>query len=275
MHRNWQILACVALILSLGCESHGGGAYSGIARAHRDVELGFTVSGRVAGVLVREGERVNAGQPLLMLDERDAREQLELLQLRSRSMVEIESARASLDLAETEEAQARAAQDQGGASRFEVRRAELATTQARLTLERRERELMEQVIAVERAKLAVQEFTCSSTVSGVVEDVRVEEGELVERLIPVIRVVDSSVLRIDVPVPTGESLAMAEGDSVRVRAMLGDQTIEMEGEIAALAAVADSASETRLVTIRAVNPEGVPAGIRVRVLIGEESAERP
>lgn len=259
-----------ALALLFGLSVSGGMhsqtvTVSAIAKPRHDLRLGFTESGRVVEVLVQPGATVTAGQPLVRLDSREAASQLELISTRSGSTLEIESAQAAYDLARNEEASVREAFNRGGASEFELRRAELRTRQAQLTLELQQREAVEIAHRLALAQVKLEHFTLTAPMSGIVEDIVVEPGEMVEALKPVLRLVVTDPLRIDAHVPSAQSLAMQLGDEAVIRFEVTGPGRTSIGRIVHLASVADAASETRLVRIEVPNPSRLPAGTQVRV----------
>ncbi len=270
----WIVAAIVSVLVVFAAPAPGGEAseqsFRGIARAQQDMRLKFAIPGRVAEVLVLEGQRVSKGEVLIRLDDQDAREQLKVLRLRADSTIEIDSAQASLDLATSEEQRVRDAHKNGGANEFEVRRAELVTLQAKLTLGLRQRQQLEAVGALRRAELALREYSCISSIDGVVEEIGIEVGELVDRHAPVVRVVRADPLRIEVSVATAFTLSLRANDPVKIRAVLSDSEHIFTGHIVRFAQIADPASGTRMVIIEAPKPEQLPAGIRVLVEFNHE-----
>jgi RND family efflux transporter MFP subunit len=269
MNKRQIVAALACLFVVFGSVTSAAGStpqlFDGISRAHRDLHPGFTVPGRVAEVYVLEGQAVQKGESLVRLDDRDARERVAVLRVRAESTIEIESAQASLELATNEESRVRDAHAQAGANEFELRRAELATLQARLTLALRQRQQQEAISAHRRAELALEEFTCRSPIDGIIEDIAVEAGELVDRQVPVVRVVRADPLVIETTVATAITMGLQIGDAAEIKIPVISDGRTFTGHITRLSQIADPASGTRMVFIEAENPESLPAGMRVSV----------
>jgi multidrug resistance efflux pump len=102
-------------------------------------------------------------------------------------------------------------------------------------------------------------------IAGRVEKVVAQPGEAVKTLGPVIKLVKTDPLWIDVPVPLSQMKQVALGQKVTV-VFPGAERVEVpDGKITHIAAVADAASDTLNVRIEVVNLGSRPAGERVSV----------
>ena len=241
-----------------------------VSRASEDLALSFTISGRVAEVLVEEGDEVAAGEALVRLDSRLARLDEAIAAAAAGSVAEVDSARATLALLETELVRVRDAASREAAATFEVERKalEVQRARARVRIEEERRELAR--LRLERARAVVADHGLSSPIAGRVERVTVSPGETVEALSPVVRVVRVDPLRVDAAVPVWRTLTLVRGDAAWVRLVSLDGPGEavgawLRGEVASLASVGDAGSETREVRVVLENDEGLPAGARVVV----------
>ena len=81
----------------------------------------------------------------------------------------------------------------------------------------------------------------------------------------VARLVVTDPLWIDVPVSTPATLSLKVGGTALVHSVLPGFEDAMTGHILHLAAVADAASNTRIVRVEMPNPRGMPAGTEVSV----------
>jgi len=237
-------------------------AYTG---ARLDLRLALVVPGRVARVLVEEGEAVEEGDPIVELADPEGEAQIRLLELRAASTLEEDAAEADHDLAAVREQMVKSAAERGGASEFEVREAALETVRARLaadlfTQRRREAELQ-----LEQARRRHEQYTLRAPAAGVIDELPVEPGETVEALSPVARLVNADALIADVMADTASTLGLEPGRSASVEFRLGDRAVTAEGLVTYVAAVADAASDTRRVRVEIPNDRGLPAGTRVFV----------
>lgn len=238
-----------------------------VTTAKHDIRLGFTVPGRVARVLVKSGDTVKTGAPLIELEDEAGRAQVEMYALKANSTVNIDAADAELKLAEVEESRVREAFEKSAAGKFEVDRAELQSKLARLRLAQAVETQTQAKQQLAAAKIAHDAYTLKARIDGKVEEVAVSEGEPVETLKPILRLVAADPLVIDVYVPTLDSLKLKPGAPAWIRSRTADSTdsAPQQGTIVYVAQVADARSETRLVRVELPNPQHDPAGIHVTV----------
>ena len=197
------------------------------------------VPGLVDAVLVREGERVAAGQPI-------ARLRNEALETRLRE------AEASLALAQREALAAQGRRDAGSAIAARVKAAQWADTRALLARE------------VARARVV-------APAAGTVLTPRLEErvGGWVEAGEPVAWIGEPSSVELEMHVPQQEIGQVAVGDRVRAR-VNALPSVTFEGRVTAIAPRADSTA-ARTFVVRGVlnNQEGLlrpGMAIKARIL---------
>lgn len=234
-----------------------------VAEARYDLELGFTVRGRVSDVAVQAGDAVKAGQKLVTLDDREGAAQLALFEMRAASTLDVDAAEATWKLAENEVRRVSEAAARAGAAAFEVERATLEATRARLTYELAKQRRMELALQTDQARLMHERYTLAAPMGGVIEEVAVSVGELVEEVRPVLRLVVTNPLRASAPVPVVDAAEIEVGAAAWVRFRSSGRVVE--GKVSSVAAVADPGSETRAVTIEMPNDAGEPAGSHVVV----------
>lgn len=236
-----------------------------IATPKSDLELSFTVSGRVDDVLVERGEEVETGDPLVRLDDSESEARLVLLRLRAESELEALAAEAEWKMAVADEKRVREAHARDAAADFEVERAELEVKRKRLAYELFEQRRIEARHQLRQAEIQHERYTLRAPSSGSVEDIRLEPGESVDALRPVIRVVQIDPLIVSAPTPLERSQSLEVGAPAWIRFRLPGESEARRGEIVHIAKVADAASETRLVRIELRNPDELPAGSPVLV----------
>lgn len=239
--------------------------YEAITRPSADLALGFTLPGAVATVAVEPGDRVGPGETLASLDDSEVRLRLALLELRAASTLAEDQARAELGLARNELARTRLAAEQGAGSAFEVERSELEVARAETSLAAAAQRRREAELLLRQTAAAAEQYTLAAPIAGRVEEVGAEPGEPVEALAPILRLVRTDPLRIDVNAPVAATRRLRVGDPARVHHPSGDVSV---GEVVFVGSVADAASGTRRVRISVPNPPGEgeqPAGLRVEV----------
>jgi membrane fusion protein YbhG len=192
----------------------------------RDVEVGSLVGGRVAKVLVEEGSRVTAGQPIVqfetdLLDLQVAQQKARVEEMRANLLKalrgprveEIERARAEAVNTERERLRQKALLDQGiiGQQQYDA-----AATQAKTaaeTLRELERGNRPEDIAVAKAMLEREERQLAylerqrseavvrAPADGVIESMNLRPGDLVAANQPVAKMLEPSQLWVRVYVP--------------------------------------------------------------------------
>lgn len=267
MNRAPRLALILALTLLAApiCAAETRSAVEAIAAPRHDLRLGFTVAGRVAETLVQPGDRVTQGQALVRLDDRETQAQIDLYALRAESELDELAAEAEWRLAQNEEARVRDAFSKDAAGAFEVERAALQTQRKETELSIARQRRAEAQAMLRQARARHSEYTLLAPMAGVVEQVLVSPGEMVEASRPVLRLVVSDPLRIEAPVPTRDTMALRVGGPAWIVLSLPDQQAAVKGEIVHIAQVADAASDTRVVRIEVPNPAGLPAGCHVFV----------
>jgi len=235
-----------------------------ITRPSKDVTLSFIRAGRIARILVKEGDTVKVGQLLVQMDDEAERAELGQLEAQAKDDTHIRAAQAKLAQKKVDRKRAEWLLKQGaGISELEVEHKRLDVTIAGLELKLAEFRHKQAQRKFQETRIQVDRMRLLSPIAGKVEKIFVEPGESADRLQEVIRVVQTDPLRIEVPVPTKQARRLQPGGAARVEFGEGEQ--KLEGKITHVAAVADAASQTLTVRVELRNPTGRPAGERVIV----------
>lgn len=234
-----------------------------------DLTLAFTISGVVSDLAVRAGDRVEPGQVIARIDDRESAAQLALYRVRAESTLGEELAAAELELSRTELVRVREAFASGGMGDFELKRRELEVLVAEIRLGRAQQDRAEAKHALEQAEAAAERFIVRAPARGIVERTMVDVGESIERLAPVARVVEVDPVRIEASVSVADLAGIAPGAPVAIEGIQVAATLA--GTVERIATVADAASGTVVVTIVAPNPDRIAAGARVWVRFSPES----
>lgn len=150
--RNVEVVVATAGSLEEGVR------LTGHLEAIRKAEINSRLTGQVAEVLVREGDLVRAGEPVVQLVDTDVR-------------ARVDQARSNLEAARAKQAQAQAGHGLTGTQvEIEVRRVAQGVAQAESNLARSEAELADAKLDLERQKGLFQE--------GAVPQIRVEQAQL-------------------------------------------------------------------------------------------------
>ena len=213
---------------------------SGSLVAARRASLSPRVDGLVEQVLVDAGAKVDAGALLLKLDA--SLEQFELARLAAN----LEEASADADESQrlVDEAQRLTRDNHLPKTELALRQAALAAAKARLEAARAARSVQRQ---------RVQWHQLPAPFAGVIVDKMTESGEWVTRGTPVLELVATEDLYLDVQVPQSQYGALSENTQVVIRPDISSQET-VPARIEAQVPVADSVSRTFRVRLVATEP---------------------
>lgn len=221
---------------------------TGTAAANRDVTVSAQETGEVVEILVDRGDAVAAGQPLLRINDRLLRSQ-------------VDQARAAAELArETWERRRRLwEEDQVGS--------ELAYLEARYSAEQAAANLRTLEERLERTVIR-------APVEGLVEERRVELGTLVSPGTPVVRIVDVNPMKVTAGVPERYAPDVEAGTPVNV-AFDVLPGARYQGTVTFVGATVTPRDRTFPVEIRLPNPRGaikpqMVAGLRMERRVLDE-----
>lgn len=264
-------IATIAIAVQSADRTQSGASQriSAITKPSRDLELAFNISGRLMERLVEPGDYVEAGTPLLRLDDREAKLRMKLQELRAISTAAIDAARATHNLQIEELEILKEALADGGANQREVARQQLEVERAEATIFIEELKREEAQLEFEAAAVILEKYTLNAPVSGYVEIVLTEPGETVEALTPVLRLVSTDPLLLDAAIPAAEAMRLSPGSTVWVSMDLPGHEEFAEATVASLSQVAVGATSQRIVRITLPNPDGLPAGIAATVRLDD------
>lgn len=244
---------------------------SGVVRAANQVEVRPEIAAPVVDVLVRSGESVERGQPLVRLDDATVRERLRQAEAALR-LAEAAAAEADARVAEQ---RAQVTRTRALAERSLVSELELETREAQLAA--LEADASEARARVEQARATVDErrteldrTVVRSPVTGRVGQRRVEVGTQVDR--GTLLFVVGSLDRLIVEVPLAEAMLgrIAEGMPVRIGSRaLGE--IRVEGTLDRISPFLESGSFSTVGEIDLAGAAGLRPGmfVEVDILYGE------
>ncbi|MFM7531054.1 MAG: efflux RND transporter periplasmic adaptor subunit [Rubrivivax sp.] len=211
--------------------------YAAEVRARVESRLAFRVGGKLVERRADAGQAVRAGQMLARLDPQD----LQLGQEAARAAVA--SARAQLEVAESDFKRFVALREQGFISGAELERREAGVKSARAAAEQAQAQLGVQANQSGYAAL-------TADVSGVVTAVEAEPGMVLAAGTPVLRVAHDGPREawFAVPEDRAEAMRALQGRSGRLQVRLwGDEARTWPATVREIAAAADPATRTFLV----------------------------
>ena len=274
------VLGCVGVLLAAGpaappatAEAPGRPAptapTAGIewqTRPSADIMMRYVMPGRVAKVLVKDGDRVKPGDVLVELDDEAERLKLKQLKAIADDELHVKAAIAQLDQQKADLKKLEWAGKEGAATEWEIEHQRLEVKIGEWSLEKTKFNRDRAQDDYLQAKVQVDRMAMKSPTAGRVEFVYVEAGESVEALGDVVRLVKIDPLWADVPVPLVQVRRLKLGNTLQVL-FPGTDGASVAGKIIHVAGVADPAAETLMIRVEVPNPKGRPAGERVRVLV--------
>ncbi|MEM1422725.1 MAG: efflux RND transporter periplasmic adaptor subunit [Planctomycetota bacterium] len=269
--RTTRILICAALALAIvpvGASQRTARQddLQGVTRAVHTYRVAPTADEVVSEVLVRAGDTVEAGTPLVRLRSDEPRLSVRLLELRASSTLRVDAAKAAWDVSVLEERESRAAMADDAIREPEMRRLELRSERDRLAFELAMQEQRETELQLERARAVLDRYTIRAPASGVVTAVNVRAGELPEPGVPLVEIVDTSSLRIELGVPADVAAGLTIGDDARLTLGHSGSPTVLDGRVTfvspliEIGAGARDRGGLRTVHVEARNTSSAPAG---------------
>ena len=245
-----------------------GADIEAITKPSADIELAFVKAGRVAEVLVKEGDTVKAGQ--LLAGQDDKVEQIQVLQLMAKAgnKTRIEASKTELLQKGEDLKKVEGAKKKGAATDWEVEHARLDVSIGRLNLQLATFEHEQDRRKYEEAKADLERLRLLSPIDGQVEEVTIEPGESPQPMKLAVRVVRTDPLWIDIIAPLALARDLKPGQTAAVvfpAHGAGGVGQRLEARIIFVSAVARAGSDTLRVRVEVANPGRRPAGERVGV----------
>ena len=221
---------------------------------YRRIDVAAAESGIVLKLHVKEGDRVEADQPIAELDQDVIKASLEISRAHKDADSSLLSTQAELSLREERLAKLEELRLNGNASEEEVRRASLERELAAGRVLAAKESLEIKRLEFERIRLQLARRTVRAPISGYVVELFREVGEFVAPTNPmIVTVVQLDPLLVTFPVPASQALALQERRPVTVR--IDGHEKATRGEIELVSAVTNAESQTVRVRVRIPNPD--------------------
>lgn len=260
---------CAALLFALISTPAAAENYEGFTEPYRTINVAAAETGIIAELLVREGDRVQAGQPLARLD---CEVQHALLAIAKQSMQaegSLDAAIAELHLRRERFEKLESLRKEGHARQEEVDRARAEVEVAEAHVRSAREDLLNRKLEHEKIKVQLQRRTVRAPVTGIVTTLHKQIGEFVAPNNPdVLTVVELDPL-----------LANFTIMSARISKLKLDQSLPVEfpasglkttGVVELIAPTTDAESGTVQIKLRLENPDGrFRSGERCRMLLAD------
>jgi RND family efflux transporter MFP subunit len=248
----------------------------GKSEPSKRVKLGAQVPGIVKEVLVKPGQEVKQGQPLLQQDDRLAVNQFQSLEKEANSTVRVDAAKWDLKQKEVERDRVKNLFNDPngrGATDLELERAELDVKFKGAQQELSELELAKAKIEAEGAKLKVEFMKILAPFDGVVDTIDTEAGDMLDPQRPgMMTIVSNDPLKIVVQLTAPQAAKLKVGDMVDVRFKIDAPDAWQQATVQSLAAVATAGAgyeSQREVRLSLPNPSKRESGLWLWVKLPE------
>jgi RND family efflux transporter MFP subunit len=242
----------------------------GIVYPLDDVSLSFPVDGRLMSIRVKEGVRVEKGQPLMLLDDH-----LQKLEVQRRKLIwqdnsQLELMRKNLELLEEMvESKKKLYADSKTVSKLELKHNQMQLNKLRgeyeMLLVAKQKEKLEYEISRE----VLSSYSINSPISGVVVEVTPSVGEWARTGEPVIRVIDSSKCFLELNVEMSALPKMTDKAShISVRMPARDRILIRTGRVEYISSIVDEGSGLVRVKVFMDNADSlIIPGVTAQILV--------
>jgi len=220
--------------------------------------MGFSAPTRVTEVLIRSGLTVKKGDLIVRGDDAEDAALLKIQEVRVAEPLQVEGAKASMDLAKLEYDRLREAFAKNASGVQEVERARLGYEVRRIEYLVAVNQETQEKLQLDRMKARVDKFRVRAPFDGIVDTVNADVGQVVNENEKIVRVVDIDPLWIDVNAPTDDktTLTLTPGAPAWVLCDVAGDARMVMGTVVEVAPTADPASRTRRVRVEVKNPAG-------------------
>lgn len=251
--------------------------YVGVVVARESVDVAPKTAGELVAVHVRVGDRVEAGEPIARLDDRLAREELEMIE------ASLHAAKARHSQAKIAAAQARRAHEEskslvraGHASRSDLREADSERLRTSAAVKETQAETANLRASLRQRQRVLAETVLTAPFSGTIAERYADGGTVVAAGSRIVRLISGTAPWVRFAVPPADIGRLTVGDIVRTEVETLDASVP--ATVRQLTPEVDSAS--RLVFVEAqlefhedADP-GPQTGAAVRVYLGAELLDR-
>lgn len=226
----------------------------GFAEPVHLVNVASPEAGTIQQVLVRQGQVVKKGDPLIQMDQETLLPALELAKARSEGRAKLEAAKIELQLKQRRlENFSRLGKE--NSSSEEILRATADVELAKTSVMAAEEEIREHVLEAKRIEAQLARRTILSPINGVVIRIHQHEGEFITTAEPhVVTIADLSELRIVLHLTSSEAELLMSADSASVRLERGDEVVQTTVDF--ISPVTNADSGTVRVELLLKNPNG-------------------
>lgn len=232
-------------------------------RASRDSTLSYTFPVEIAQVLVKGGQHVKKGEALIQGRDDEYRLQRDLQKTIAESDLDIQHAQAEVDQAEVEfKAQETLRDKKTSGSPIEYERAKTVLKVKQVELALAKLQAVQQTLKLGVNQAQLDRMTLKAPFDGIIDNVLVEVGEVKKETEPILKIVATDPMWMDVNAPTSltMTLGLKPGDQAWVLLDVPGEPAVYVGKVIEVGAEADFAGQSLRVRVELANPKEWPVG---------------
>ena len=254
---------CAAFVFTLTNQALAS-EFEGFTEPFRTLKVASDETGTIEEVLVREGQRVEAGQTLVKLNSEIHHAVLAIAAQNMHAEGRLQSVRADLELKRSRVEKLLQIQSEGFARQEEVDRAQTEMNVAEANMQTAEEDLVAKKLEHERIQTQIRRRTIQAPIEGVVTVLHKDQGEFVAPNSPeVVTLVQIDRLLANFTLTGQQAESLSVGN--RLPITFSDNVVT-EGIVEFVSPVMDAESGTVLIKLRIQNTEGSHrSGQRCRV----------
>ncbi len=253
----------------------------GTVRAQTSSVIASKLMGTVRRILVVEGQKVDAGELLVALDQRQVSAQLQqaeaaLAEARKAEVAAnsaLESARAGAELARTNDtrylamlAEQAVAQQEADTVSTGYRQAQAALNQAKAMAAAARSRVEQARAAVAGAKVSSGDASVTAPYKGIITAKLVDVGDLASPGMPLLKIEKTGGYQVELEIPEARIQHIRIGETVVVQIPAAEGPA-LEGKVETIAPSADTQSRSFLVKARLPDAPHIKSGMFARVAI--------
>ncbi len=274
---RWLTLAAVA-VMGVGAANARAAdtVVEGFTEPSQHLKLSFYGTGVIKDVLVKEGQVVKAGTPLLGEDDRIEAKRLESMYGDAHTEFRVKAAEADYRAKKSKyERLAKILKGNGdpgsanAASQSEVDEAQAEAEAAEAGIGIAKNDLAQKKAEYEAQKIKVDLMKLTVPVDAVVERLDLQLGEVVDPTKPACTVVVNDPLWVRLPLPTNQAQHLKVGDSLQVSY---DGKAWYPAKVIFRSPLASAASETQDIRLELPNTLKQDSGLKIMVKLPEAVA---
>lgn len=227
----------------------------GYAEPYRSINVASDETGTIDEVLVREGQSVTAGQPLVRLNSDVHNALLAIAAQNMEAEGRLDAAQADLQMRRDRLEKLRALRAEGHARQEEVDRASAEVAVAEANVRSAQEDLVTRRLEHEKIKMQIARRTVRAPMAGIVTTLHKDQGEFVAPNSPDVLAlvqIDELLANFTLMGPQAENLRIDQEMNISFLA----SDAETRGTVEFISPITDAESGTVLVKVRVANPHG-------------------